>query len=157
VKDHVASAQDPGRRTAFRGQTLVEFALVLPLFVILVLAAFEGGRYVFYSEMLNHATREGARYAIINGANSSPCPSGPSIDGSPSCDPEGDNVKQAVVDAAMGIAQSEQFDTLDVAWSPDNNERGSNVTVIAEYTYEPMFGFIGPIRIEAESTLVINN
>ena len=29
----------------------------------------EGGRFILYYETLNNATREGARYAIVNGAN----------------------------------------------------------------------------------------
>ena len=58
------------------GQALVEFSLVAPLFFLLLLAVIEGGRFIFYYEILHNATREGARYAIVHGANSY-CPSGP--------------------------------------------------------------------------------
>ena len=54
----------------------MEFALVAPLFFLLLLAVIEGGRFILYYETLNNATREGARYAIVHGANSY-CPSGP--------------------------------------------------------------------------------
>ena len=68
------------RRT--RGQTLVEFALVAPLFFLLLFAIIEGGRFVFFYEVLNNATREGARYAIIHGSNAADgCPSGPMAGG----------------------------------------------------------------------------
>ena len=47
------------------GQTLVEFALILPLFLFLVMALFEIGRAVFYFAVLNNAVREGTRFAIV--------------------------------------------------------------------------------------------
>mgnify|MGYP000500059501 CR=1 FL=1 len=59
-----------------RGQALVEFALVAPLLFLLILGTIEAGRFIFYYELLNHAAREGARYAIVHGARSD-CPSGP--------------------------------------------------------------------------------
>ena len=70
-----------------RGQAMVELRLVAPLFFILLFAIIEGGRFVFYYEMLNSATRDGARYAIIHGSNAADgCPSGPMPGGEPSCD-----------------------------------------------------------------------
>lgn len=59
------------RRHGSRGQALVEVALVIPFFLVLFLGIVEVGRFVFYYEMVNNATREGARYAIVHGANSS--------------------------------------------------------------------------------------
>ena len=47
------------------GQSLVEFALLLPIFFLLVMALFDVGRYVFYYAVLNTAAREGARFAIV--------------------------------------------------------------------------------------------
>src|SRR5690242_12105624 len=60
-----------------RGQAMVEFALVAPIFFLLLFAIIEGGRFIFYYETLNNATREGARYAIVHGSNAK-CPAGPS-------------------------------------------------------------------------------
>lgn len=52
-----------------KGQTVVEFALVLPVLIFLLLAIMEGGRiFAAYIELQN-AARDGARYAAIN------CPS----------------------------------------------------------------------------------
>ena len=55
---------------------LVEFALVAPIFFLLMLGIIEAGRFILYYQTLANATREGARYAIVHGANSY-CPSGP--------------------------------------------------------------------------------
>lgn len=49
-----------------KGQTVVEFALVLPVLIFLLLAIMEGGRiFAAYLELQN-AARDGARYAAIN-------------------------------------------------------------------------------------------
>jgi len=47
------------------GQTLVEFSLLLPLFLLIVMALFELGRFVFYYAVLNNAVREGTRTAVV--------------------------------------------------------------------------------------------
>ena len=49
-----------------KGQTVVEFALVLPVLIFLLLAIMEGGRiFAAYLELQN-AARDGARYAAIH-------------------------------------------------------------------------------------------
>ena len=146
--------QQPRRR---RGQALVEFALVAPLFFLLLFAIIEGGRFVFYYEALNSATREGARYAIIHGSNAADgCPSGPPAAGTTSCDPSGANVRAAVRRAALGLAGSGDFISLDVIW-PLTNARSNPVTVRAAYGYRPVMPLLPNITISSESTLVINN
>jgi Flp pilus assembly protein TadG len=49
-----------------RGQALVEFALVLPIFLLVMVALFDLGRAVFAYNTLTNAAREGARIAIVN-------------------------------------------------------------------------------------------
>ena len=53
----------PERR---RGQALVEFALVLPIFLLILVALFDLGRAVFAYNTLTNAAREGVRLAIVN-------------------------------------------------------------------------------------------
>ncbi len=53
----------PGGR---RGQALVEFALAIPIFLLLMVALFDLGRAVFAYNTLTNAAREGARLAIVN-------------------------------------------------------------------------------------------
>jgi len=53
-----------GSRT--RGQGLTEFALVIPIFLLIVVALFDMGRAVFAYNTLTNAAREGARMAIVN-------------------------------------------------------------------------------------------
>ena len=58
----------PGRvtRRRSRGQSLVEFALVFPIIVLLVMAFMEIGRAVFAYNTIANAARQGARVAAVN-------------------------------------------------------------------------------------------
>lgn len=159
-----------------RGQALVEFALVAPWFFLLLFAIIEAGRLVAYSELLNSATREGARYAIVNGANSLTCPTGPPFPGSVPCDTDGSDVVDTVRRSAVALLPSAL--TVTPVWCynptlkpyscpdadsdgiPDgDNGRGSTVTVTATYTYTSLIPIVPlpPITVRAESSLVVNN
>lgn len=56
----------PLPRRRGRGQGLVEFALVFPIFIVLVFALFDIGRAVFAYNEVTNAAREGARLAMVN-------------------------------------------------------------------------------------------
>lgn len=62
-----------GRRLSARGQSLVEFALVFPLLVLVMLAIIVIGLLVFYTQEITNAAREAARYAAIHSATAQ-CP-----------------------------------------------------------------------------------
>ena len=51
----------PKRRHRQRGAALVEFALVLPLLLVMVLGAIDWGWYFFIDQLVTNAAREGAR------------------------------------------------------------------------------------------------
>lgn len=53
-KDHISS-----------GQSLIEFALLLPLLFIMIMGLFDIGRAILYYAVLNSAVREGTRFAIV--------------------------------------------------------------------------------------------
>lgn len=160
---------------------MVEFALVVPLLLILLLGIFEAGRFVLNLETLNNATREGARYAIVHGAQSD-CPTGPMPGGAKNtCEAvAGENTIAAVESAAVGIADLGQLTVHTPLWTaalsttlPDgpsdtsvvkgDNYRGNYVTVYADYSYDPIIKWvfntelIPSIGLSAESTLVINH
>jgi Flp pilus assembly protein TadG len=141
-----------------RGQALVEFALVAPVFFLAFFAILEAGRFMFYYESLNNATREGARYAIVHGANTLGCSSGPAAPGTTSCDPTGAKVVKQVRDSAFGVVGAAV--TVTPTWhDPANNGRGSTITVTATYTYASLIPIVPlpQISVEAESSLVVNN
>ena len=50
------------------GQSLVEFALVLPIVLLIVTGTFDVARAVWQENTLAYAAREGTRYAIVHGS-----------------------------------------------------------------------------------------
>ena len=49
-----------------RGQALVEFAILLPLILILLLGMIEFGLLLYNQHVITNASREGARYGIVS-------------------------------------------------------------------------------------------
>jgi hypothetical protein len=139
------------------------------MFFVLLLVLIEGGRFIFFYETLHSATRDGARYAIVNGGNSLICPSGPTPPGAWSCDPEGNRVKQRVADAAFNVlGPLVPCETPGLCipagypvWNPPTNDPTvkPRVTIRAEYNYRTVIPLlpVPPFTIQAESTLVVNN
>ena len=54
------------RHDAHRGQTLVEFALILPIFILLLMGLFDMGRAVYAFNTISNAAREAVRVGIVN-------------------------------------------------------------------------------------------
>lgn len=62
-KQQVRRTTKAGRRA---GAAVVEFALVAPLFFVLVFGTVEYGRYVMVQQTLTNASREGARVRVLS-------------------------------------------------------------------------------------------
>jgi hypothetical protein len=56
---------NPGSRSNLPGQSLVEFALLLPVFVLAIVVIFDLGRAVYYYSAIYNAAREGVRYGAV--------------------------------------------------------------------------------------------
>jgi Flp pilus assembly protein TadG len=54
------------RRRIQDGQSLVEFALIFPLLILLLVGIFDAGRLVFAYNDITNAAREAARVGIVN-------------------------------------------------------------------------------------------
>jgi Flp pilus assembly protein TadG len=62
----VTAGRGARRPSADRGQSLVEFALVIPIILLLIVAFAEIGRAVFAYNAIANAARQGARVAAVN-------------------------------------------------------------------------------------------
>jgi TadE-like protein len=98
-----------GRRSQ-RGQSLVEFAIVLPFLMLLILGAVEFG-FMFNSDLsLEYASREGARLgaSLVNGGGTLGCGSGRS--------PNAGTVDEQIVQAVNRVLTStgSPLDVVDV-------------------------------------------
>lgn len=49
-----------------RGQTLVEFALILPIFILMLVGIFDFGRAVYAYNTISNASREAVRIGIVD-------------------------------------------------------------------------------------------
>ena len=159
------------RRRRGRAQALVEFALVAPIFFLLLFGIIDFGRYVYYVQVLNNAAREGTRYAIVHGSNSL-APSGPAAAGSVTVDPSGANIVTVVKSYAVGAIQNPAVLSITPTWwqstsEPDpaasagdgTNGRESLVQVIVTYQFTSAIPLVPlpPIQVKGSSVLVINN
>ena len=54
-----------------RGAAVVEFAVIAPVFILLVFGMIEYGRMVMVQQILTNAAREGARKAVLDGISTS--------------------------------------------------------------------------------------
>jgi hypothetical protein len=144
-------------RTKSRGQAIVEFALVAPLFFLALFAIIEFGWYVYQVQTLNDAAREGTRYAIVHGSTSL-CPSGP-LPGAATnwCDPSGAKVQAAVRNYAVGLNSAAiAFPTM--SWNPDDG-RASIFTLVVQANFQPLIPWVPlpTITIQGGSSDVIQH
>jgi Flp pilus assembly protein TadG len=132
------------RRSDARGQSLVEFALVLPIFILVLMGLFDLGRGVYAYNTLSNASREAARVAIVNQVPATV---------------QAEAVKQAVglgiTGANVTIAYAESDGT--VCTAPYNLSCIASITVTYQFTAAtPVISqIVGPFPISATTEMVV--
>jgi TadE-like protein len=129
-----------------RGQTLVEFALVAILTVILLLSVVEISRMVLVYTTVANAARTGARYAIVHGATRT----GSGVDG-PS-GPAGNPPQVLTVVrnfASAGLLTTASL-IITVSYPGASNAPGQPVSVSVIYPYDPLTTYF-PLRVRLGS------
>jgi len=118
-----------------RGQELVEFALILPLLLLLLVGIFEFGYVVFVQNSLSNAVREGARYGAVKPDN-----------------------QADIVTHAERLTTGLDSDNL--TWDVDDSTSG-RIAVSATYTHTLFTGFLwqafggNSVTLEASSSMGI--
>ena len=168
------------RDSSSRGQTMVEFALVVPILMFLLTGFFDLGRVVLAHDALSHAAREAARYAIVHGGSSAnPCPVGPPHAdavvpvASASCpypSPSKESIRieareqaaaagsSVTVEVCYGVGCSGDTDTLLPA--PATNGRGTPVTVTVRSTVHMAAASLlgmSTFDVASTSTMLVNH
>jgi len=114
-------------------QSLVEFALLLPLFLLIVTGIFDVGRAVWQENSLAYAAREGTRYAIVHGSAGSPVV-GPCTNClNPATNNLG-NIVNAVTENAVGVYNID----VTIDYPDGDNQRNHRVTVDATAPFIPL-------------------
>lgn len=136
------------------GQTLVEFALVLPVLLLVVTGLMDVARAVWQVNTLAYAAREGTRYAIVHGSGQED----PDLVARPG---NTDEVEAVVQRAALGVAGvSVVVDWPDTIAGGRCYDRGCRVSVDATASFVPLpsqylMGSTFRITIRGGSLLVI--
>lgn len=82
------------------GQTLVEFALVLPIFLVMLFGIVDAGRFIYLSSVVSQAAREAARVASVEaswiGSSDASC----GTTGGPTCPANATALKSDITAAA---------------------------------------------------------
>lgn len=129
------STQEKARR---RGAAVVEFAIVAPVFFLVILGMIEFGRVAMVQQVITNAAREGARIAVLDGATKT-------------------KVKSKVEDYlnSAGISGSSLTVSPD---PPDSAKYGESVTVgvsvpFSQVSWLPTPQFIGNQQLRSESIM----
>lgn len=132
------------------GQSLVEFALILPVVLLIITGLFDVARATWQENTLAYAAREGTRYAIVHGSAA--------LDGIVAYPLGGE---QPVIDVVRAAAVGVPNVSVAVTW-PDNNciNRNCRVQVDASSPFVPlpsqyMLGGAFQITLRGGSMLVI--
>ena len=111
-----------------KGQDLVEYALLLPFMLMLIMGIFDLGRVTFLYSTITNISREGARYGVVHQCVTE----------------DAEDVKAAAKDKAIGIDLSDLI--IDVTWNPSDcipDTPGSGtVTVSVSFDFLPLTPFI---------------
>ncbi len=119
------------------GQSLVEFALTLPLLLLLVFTFLDLGRAVYYYSAVSNAVREGARYASVT-----PLDLYCGI-GDTTCDTDRTEVKDVVKNYSIAVAIDDS--NIEVTEPAPDSTDPPYVMVQATYEFTPITPFLAQI------------
>ena len=138
-KQAVSSA----KRRRPRGLAVVELALGLMIFVMMLVGLLELGRGVWTFTTIEHAARQGARFAAVRGQLN------PTTN---------DAVRNAVRTAAVGLKANDV--SVTTTW-PNGVDRGNPVVVQVSYPFRLVTGNLivgqSTIQIRANSRMILAN
>lgn len=109
-----------------RGQGLAEFALIFPLFILLLLVVFDFGRAIYAYHTISNAARGGARIAIV--------------------DQQPARIRETVMDATVGVNPDDvSVDLSQLSSSCVTLKIGCEAKVTVEYSFRPLTPIVGTI------------
>lgn len=137
---------------AERGQAMLEFMLTVVFLTLLIVGIVEMFGFIYTYNVMANAAKEGVRYAIVHGSNSSNA-SGPTPSvaaSTPPCTASNNNNSSAanVVSQTQNFAGFSMHDTsainVYVCYLDGNNNLNSLVQVSVSYEFRPLFGLGWP-------------
>jgi Flp pilus assembly protein TadG len=128
-----------------RGQALVEFVVILPVFLLIVFAVFEFGRAFNYWIDATHLANEGARYAAVRRCDDADA-------GPPGCTPL--SLETFLRDQANTGEFAANMDVT-YCWDGDlpGGDQGSAIRVTVTGKYAPLESFLSIFGVDTEIDL----
>ncbi|WP_395398339.1 TadE/TadG family type IV pilus assembly protein [Arthrobacter sp. UC242_113] len=122
-------------RGSDRGAVAVEFALLAPVLIMLLLGIMEFGRAYNTQITLSNAAREGARVMAIDNKQA--------------------DAEAAATRASAGLGPlTMKFSTYPTASTPANCSSGSQVTLVVTYSLNTITGISGPFAMQGKGTML---
>ncbi len=121
-------------RVDARGQALVEFALVLPILILIFMGTIDLGRGIYAYNVVANAARDGVRYGIVN--------------------PDDTNGIRSQALANTVALDPGQIDSPTIACSPSCSS-GNRMTVAVTYHFQPVTPLFPTIPVTGRSTMTI--
>jgi len=116
------------RRRSQAGNTMVETALVITCYLMIVFGIIEFSQATFAWNFVSYAARNATRYASVHGATSQTIATAQSVTN---------------VVLAQAVALNNSNLTVSTTWTP-NNQPGSTVQVKVSYLYKPLLLVVFP-------------
>ncbi len=138
----------------YSGQSLFEFALVLPLALFLITGFLDLGRVVFYYSSLTNAVREATRYAIVHKDELNAA-----FD-----NPTDNSLQDKVLEYAFGLSGiPDQLTKEDISVNPEKVDNYfTTVSIEVTYPYKPitpgikeLFGSTEGIDLTVQSKMYV--
>lgn len=126
-----------------KGQTLLEFTLLLPILLVLIIGFVDLGRAVFYYSSLSNAVREGTRYAITQRNH------------------DEEDIKDKVLEYAFTLQNTANpliRENINIEYPTVENDINVTISIKATYTFTPLTPLVAPngIDLVAQSTMRIS-
>ena len=138
----------------YSGQSIIEFALVFPLVLFLIIGFLDVGRIIFYYSSLTNAVREATRYAIVHKDE---------LDAAFN-NPTDNSLQDKVLEYAFGLSGTPNpLIKDDIVVIPDKpGNYFTTVLIEATYTYKPitpgikqLFGSTEGINLIVQSKMLV--
>lgn len=125
-----------------KGATLLEFAFVSILFMMLTAGMMELARGVWLYNSVSHAAREGCRYAIVKGSDSG----------------YAGTLTEAQALVSDYVKTRIPFDavTVTTTWADPARTSGTVVTVSVDFSFTPVVPFFPSVPLTSTSQMVIS-
>lgn len=110
------------------GQSMIEFALIIPMVLFLLLGFLDLGRAFFYQSSLSNAVREGTRSGIV-------------MDYQDNAHETRDALKKNVLESAFGLTNTNTpltVDDITIIFPDDNDGIEDTLIIQAIFCFEPV-------------------